>query len=110
MKLRLFPLLSLLVVVSLLVQGAAPDDSLVFAENVSQFDPSAYFILLSDHHVVGGTYASIAHNVELVGQIGGNVLAVTLQGSYAYVSVGPRLIILNSSQGGIHIRRRSQTA
>ena len=38
-----------------------------------------------------------AQNVELVGQIGGPVYAVALQGNYAYVGVGPRLVILNVS-------------
>jgi hypothetical protein len=36
-------------------------------------------------------------NVELVGQIGGVVATVAGQGSYAYVGVGPRLIILDVS-------------
>jgi len=34
-------------------------------------------------------------NVEFVGQIGGTMNAVALQGNYAYVGVGPRLVILN---------------
>lgn len=34
-------------------------------------------------------------NVELIGQIGGTTNAVAIQGSYAYVGVGPRLVILN---------------
>ena len=36
-----------------------------------------------------------AANVELVGQLGGNVTAVAVQGDYAYVGQGPRLVILN---------------
>jgi hypothetical protein len=36
-----------------------------------------------------------AQNVELVGQIGGPTCAVALQGDYAYIGVGPRLVILN---------------
>lgn len=36
-----------------------------------------------------------AANVELVGQIGGASNAVAVQGSYAYLGVGPRLVILN---------------
>ncbi|MFZ1596397.1 MAG: hypothetical protein WAW26_11110, partial [Anaerolineae bacterium] len=35
--------------------------------------------------------------IELVGQIGGVIMAVDVQGSYAYVGVGPRLVILNVS-------------
>jgi len=34
-------------------------------------------------------------NVELVGQIGGAVLAVAVEGRYAYVGVGPRLVVLD---------------
>jgi len=35
--------------------------------------------------------------VELVGQIGGATYAVAVQGNYAYVGVGPRLVILNTA-------------
>ncbi|MBK9095446.1 MAG: hypothetical protein IPM84_22360 [Anaerolineae bacterium] len=35
--------------------------------------------------------------IELVGQIGGFIRAVEAQGGYAYVGVGPRLLILNVS-------------
>ena len=38
-----------------------------------------------------------AQNVELVGQIGGIVYGVALQGNYAYVGVWPRLVILDIS-------------
>ena len=34
-------------------------------------------------------------NVELVGQIGGATSAVAVEGRYAYVGVGPRLVILD---------------
>jgi hypothetical protein len=44
-----------------------------------------------------GVNAQLAQNVELVGQIGGSVYAVALQGNYAYIGVGPRLVILNVS-------------
>ena len=33
--------------------------------------------------------------IELVGQIGGPVQAVEVQGNYAYAVVGPRLVVLN---------------
>jgi hypothetical protein len=36
-----------------------------------------------------------AMNVELVGQIGGIMITVAVRGDYAYVGVGPRLVILN---------------
>ncbi len=36
-----------------------------------------------------------AHNVELIGQIGGAVQAVAVQDNYAYIGVGARLFILN---------------
>jgi len=38
-----------------------------------------------------------AQNVELVGQIGGSTYAVAVQGDYAYIGVGPRLVILDIS-------------
>jgi hypothetical protein len=38
-----------------------------------------------------------SHNVQLVGQIGGSTFAVTLQGDYAYLGVGPRLVIVDVS-------------
>jgi hypothetical protein len=34
-------------------------------------------------------------NVELIGQIGGSTYAVAVQGNYAYIGVGPHLVILN---------------
>jgi hypothetical protein len=36
-------------------------------------------------------------NVELIGQIGGGIGGLSVRGDYAYVSVGPRLVILNVS-------------
>ena len=41
------------------------------------------------------TNQGMAHNVELVGQIGGASLAVAVRGDYAYLGVGPRLIVLD---------------
>jgi hypothetical protein len=38
-----------------------------------------------------------SHNVQLVGQIGGSTFGVTLQGDYAYIGVGPRLVIVDVS-------------
>lgn len=38
-----------------------------------------------------------AHNVELVGHIGGATYTVAMQGNYAYIGVGPRLVILDIS-------------
>lgn len=40
---------------------------------------------------------SDAENVELAGQIGGASYAVAAQGDYAYVGVGPRLVVLDVS-------------
>jgi hypothetical protein len=37
--------------------------------------------------------AQSASNVELVGQIGGTIMAVAVQGAYAYIGVGSRLVI-----------------
>ena len=38
-----------------------------------------------------------SRNMQLVGQIGGETRAVAVQGTYAYIGVGPRLVILNIS-------------
>jgi len=43
------------------------------------------------------TVAQQSQNVELVGQIGGSTWAVAVQGNYAYIGVGPRLVILNTA-------------
>jgi len=42
------------------------------------------------------TYGS-AQSVELVTQVGGSTYAVAVQGNYAYIGVGPRLVILDVS-------------
>ncbi|MCL7455494.1 MAG: hypothetical protein M8467_20860, partial [Anaerolineae bacterium] len=38
-----------------------------------------------------------AHDVQVVGQLGGTTLAVTVEGNLAYAGVGPRLVILDIS-------------
>ena len=38
-----------------------------------------------------------AEDMQLVGQFGGASYAVALQGTYAYVGVGPRLVVLDVS-------------
>ncbi len=45
-----------------------------------------------------GTPHPPANNVEFVGQIGGAVTAVAIQGTLAYVGVGPRVAILDLSE------------
>lgn len=45
----------------------------------------------------GAKMALGAHNVESVGQIGGVTYAVALRGNYAYIGVGPRLVIFDVS-------------
>jgi hypothetical protein len=45
----------------------------------------------------GGAPGDQPRNVELVGQIGGACLAVAVQGRYAYIGVGPRLVVLDVS-------------
>ncbi|WP_448605243.1 LVIVD repeat-containing protein [Thermoflexus hugenholtzii] len=39
--------------------------------------------------------AQSGSNVELVGQVGGSIWAVAVQGRYAYVGVGPRLVVMD---------------
>lgn len=41
--------------------------------------------------------SSASYNVEAVGQAGGSSLAVAVQDDYAYLGIGPRLVILNVS-------------
>ena len=36
-----------------------------------------------------------SRNVALIGQIGGSTAAVAVQGNYAYIGVGPRLVALD---------------
>lgn len=44
-----------------------------------------------------GNVQQLAENVELVSQLGGSTHAVAVQGSYAYVGVGARLVVLDVS-------------
>ena len=46
---------------------------------------------------VTGAGQPLARNVELIGQVGGATQAVAVAGSYAYVGVGPQLVILDIS-------------
>ena len=46
---------------------------------------------------VGVRAAADAENVEFVGHIGGPTEAVAVQGDYAYIGIGPRLVILDVS-------------
>jgi hypothetical protein len=41
--------------------------------------------------------ASDSQDIQLVGHVGGQISAVALQGQYAYVGIGPRLVILDIS-------------
>jgi hypothetical protein len=70
MKVRRFSMLSLIIVVTLLMPGGARPGSLTNAD---------------------------VQDVELVGHVGGVILAVAVQGKYAYTGVGPRLVILDIS-------------
>ena len=45
----------------------------------------------------GTTTTADAQNVELVGQIGGGSYAIAVHGNYAYMGVGPRLVVLDVS-------------
>ena len=42
-------------------------------------------------------YLPRSENVELVGQVGGRVNAVAVQGNHVYLGVGPRLLVLDVS-------------
>lgn len=44
-----------------------------------------------------GAAPQSAENVELVSQFGGETYAVAVQGSYAYIGIGPRLVVLDIS-------------
>ena len=59
--------------------------------------PSANPLPESAASLTGAIPQQQAENVEFVGQIGGTTYAVAVQGNYAYIGVGPRLVILNVS-------------
>ncbi len=84
-------LLNLALVLALLMPGAA--------QPIAEHTPHSQIAFASAHDgatAVGqGITLPNAQNVELVGQIGGASYAVAVQGSYAYVGIGPRLVILN---------------
>jgi len=81
MKVRLFTLLSLIVVMGLLLAlvpgGVRPSSATNATSSIAT--------------------TADAQNVEFVGHIGGTILAVAVQGNYAYIGEGPRLTILNVS-------------
>ena len=54
--------------------------------------PTTFLRDLDMHASSGG-----AENVEYIGQVGGSTLAVSVQGSYAYIGQGPHLAILDIS-------------
>ena len=66
-----------------------------FIENAGLFADQARFQMHSDTSALMTT--TDAQNVELVGQIGGTTYTVAVQGNYAYIGVGSRLVILNIS-------------
>lgn len=51
----------------------------------------------SDPHPASITLQQNASNIELLTQIGGPVLDVAVAGPYAYIGMGPRLVVLNVS-------------
>ncbi len=62
------------------------------------------FLLLIAASAVSSTAAdpaplqgNLAYNVELVDQVGGATYAIATQGDYAYVGIGPRVVILDLS-------------
>ncbi|MBC8252899.1 MAG: hypothetical protein H8E35_02570, partial [Ardenticatenia bacterium] len=67
----------------------------MFIENVGQFDERAHFQVRGAQAMTQLT--ADAENVELVGQIGGVILAVAVQGSFAYIGFRPRLVVFDVS-------------
>jgi len=92
MSARKSNLLSLVVVLALLVPGGVPATS---AQPQSAF--SHALPPVRDDQLQGVMPAAPIYSLELVGQIGGATNAVAVQGDYAYVGVGPRLVTLNIS-------------
>jgi PKD repeat protein len=77
------------------VTEALHSSPVMFIQNVGQFDEKAR---LHERDTLNASVTTAAAwNVELVGQIGGATYAVAVQGSYAYIGVGPRLVILDVS-------------
>ena len=98
LKLRLFPLQLVVVVMALLTPSsitsvAARSDASQLPD-VSPIGPPRENL---DSIVVPVDSGSGAQSVEFVGHIGGEPLTVAVQGSYAYLGMGPRLIILDIS-------------
>ncbi|MFQ5518265.1 MAG: LVIVD repeat-containing protein, partial [Acidimicrobiia bacterium] len=71
--------------------------------------PSANPFLESVDSLTGAASQQQAENVELVGQIGGVTEAVAVWGNYAYIGMGPRLVILDVADPA-HPRVVGQTA
>ncbi len=89
MKLRQFALLSLVTIVVL-----------ILTRTVGAQTPRLHNAWSTDERGPAGRSApqqQQAENVEFIGQIGGVTYAVAVQGTYAYIGVGPRLVILDVS-------------
>lgn len=87
------PLLSLLLCTTLILPASAsPSPPLEQAAPVP-----IEFPVKTPGSNAGPMMAPDAHNVELVGQIGGESNALALQGDYVYIGLGPRLIVVEVS-------------
>jgi len=77
------------------VAEALHSSPVMFIQNVGQFDEKAR---LHERDTLNASVTTAAAwNVELVGQIGGATKAVAVHGNYAYIGIGPRLVILDVS-------------
>jgi hypothetical protein len=96
---RLGIVLVLFATVTALVSLSLRQSTDVTAETAVQSSP--------DHDSLVDTWPSPAmplestaldsQDIQLVGHVGGQIRAVALRGQYAYVGVGPRLVILDVS-------------
>ena len=94
MKHKISPVLVLVIVLATLTVWAADAQGAESRRPGSLTDrPSAPEIL----SLPGPGVAAVqdAQNVELVDQLGGATWSVAVQGNYAYIGMGPRLVILN---------------
>jgi hypothetical protein len=67
----------------------------MFVENAGQGDKRNASEIVDKNKAEHTPVSSESWNVELIGQVGGPTYAVAVQGNYAYIGVGPRLVILD---------------
>jgi hypothetical protein len=94
MKTKIFPMFVLVIVLAALAAAAAGAQGAQSRRSVSLTDRSSAPETLSPREPEAVT-AQEAQNLELLDQLGGATWSVAVQNSYAYIGMGPRLVILD---------------